>query len=275
MHLNPEPATTDPPREPSWEDTIPKIEPLIYRVHAGDSLGTAFVVAVSGPQDGGRHLAFATAWHVVKDVVTTDDPLDLIDCKGRTLVSPRPSMICPVGPPECDSALMLVPTEEPLLGSDALLPIPLRTMLPRGAELGWLGFPGLTYPELCFFKGVVSGHREGPSMYLVDGVAVNGVSGGPAFDRSGLLVGLFSSYLPNRRGDGATLPGLLIVVPLNLIRFWMQEILGATVMARRLDGKANSAAIPSAYVPASACLPVESAESDCAHARTTGPWYRA
>jgi hypothetical protein len=234
MTSSPQQPAPDASQNPSWEETISKIEPLVYQVRAGDALGTAFVIGMSGPRDGGRHLSLVTAWHVVKDVVTTDASLDLIDFKGTAIstLSNGPMTICPIGPAECDSALMIVPTREPLLNPDALFPMPLRTMLARGAELGWLGFPGLVYPELCFFKGVVSGHREDPSIYLVDGVAINGVSGGPAFDRNGLMVGLVSSYVPNRRGDGATLPGLLIVVPLNLVRFWMQEILGATVMER-------------------------------------------
>jgi hypothetical protein len=110
--------------------------------------------------------------------------------------------------------------------------MPLETMLPRGAEVGWLGFPGLVYPELCFFRGVVSGYSERPPIYLIDGVAINGVSGGPAFDRTGLLAGFVSAYVPNQVSGDLTLPGLMILTPLNLVRLWMQEILGATVRMR-------------------------------------------
>ena len=90
-------------------------------------------------------------------------------------------------------------------------------MLPRGTAIGWLGYPGLVFPELCFFHGVVSGHLETPPVYLIDGVAINGVSGGPAFDPSGLVVGLVSAYLPNRLHPDTTLPGLMIVTPLTHI----------------------------------------------------------
>jgi hypothetical protein len=78
----------------------------------------------------------------------------------------------------------------------------------------------------------VSGYQEQPPIYLVDGVAVNGVSGGPAFDRSGLAVGLVSAYVPNQIAPGRTLPGLMIVTPLNLVRYWMEEIMGAQVQLR-------------------------------------------
>jgi hypothetical protein len=40
-------------KERPWAELIPKIEPLVYQVHAGKALGTAFVVSVTGPTDGG------------------------------------------------------------------------------------------------------------------------------------------------------------------------------------------------------------------------------
>lgn len=231
--MNPE-AKSKGIEEYAWPELIPRLEPLIYQVRAGDSLGTAFVIAVTGKDDGGRHTMLVTAWHVVQDVVQTNEALDLVRADG-VLVSTLgdgPIAIYQVGPPECDTALILVSTGEPLVSPDVLLPMPLETMLPRGEGLGWLGFPGLVYPELCFFRGVVSGYQEMPPIYLVDGVAINGVSGGPAFDRTGLLVGLVSAYVPNQVDHGTTLPGLMIVTPLNLVRLWMQDIFGAETRLR-------------------------------------------
>jgi hypothetical protein len=221
-------------QERPWAELIPKIEPLVYQVHAGKALGTTFMVSVTGPADGSHHAMFATAWHVVKDVVQTTDPLELIRRDGVPLskLITGPVAVYPIGPPEGDTALICAPTREPLVEPSALLPIPLETMLPRGADVGWLGFPGLAYPELCFFRGVVSGYSERPPIYLIDGVAINGVSGGPAFDRTGLLIGLVSAYVPNQLDERRTLPGLMILTPLNMVRLWMQEIFGATVRMR-------------------------------------------
>ena len=217
----------------SWPDVITRIEPLIYRVHAADSMGTAFVIGRSR-SDGGRHTMLVTALHVVEDVLGNELPLDLVNRDGVQIstLTADAVRLYPVGPPECDTALIEIPTREPLLPEDALLPMPFETMLPRGAELGWLGFPGLVRPELCFFRGVVSGFQEEPPLYLVDGVAINGVSGGPAFDQSGLVVGFISAYVPNQVATGRTLPGLMIVTPLNLVRLWMQEMFGADVRFR-------------------------------------------
>jgi hypothetical protein len=222
---------------PDWPGIISKVEPLCFQVHAGDSLGTAFAIGISG-KDGGRHTMMATALHVVEGVLGNDKPIELIRSDG-TVISRQavgPLRIFPVGTPECDAALIEVPTKEPLLRAEQLCAMPLETMLPRGAPVGWLGYPGFVFPELCFFKGCISGYQENPPLYLIDGVAINGVSGGPAFDESGLLVGMVSAYLPNQIGPGRTLPGLMLATSGNMLRFWMQEVLGAEVRMRKERG---------------------------------------
>jgi hypothetical protein len=53
----------------------------------------------------------------------------------------------------------------------------------------------------------------GPSAYLVDGVAINGVSGGPAFhlgEHFPIIIGVVSAYIANRV-TGETLPGMCVV----------------------------------------------------------------
>jgi hypothetical protein len=93
------------------------------------------------------------------------------------------------------------------------LPLGAKDMYIRvGVEIGWIGFPAIA-TELCFFSGRVSAYLETHERYLVDGVAINGVSGGPAFTPSGKevsLIGVVSAYMPNRQ-LGETLPGLAVV----------------------------------------------------------------
>jgi hypothetical protein len=60
----------------------------------------------------------------------------------------------------------------------------------------------------------VSAWVQEMSAYFVDGVAINGVSGGPAFASYGddtlEIIGVVSAYIPNRV-TGETLPGLGII----------------------------------------------------------------
>jgi hypothetical protein len=58
-------------------------------------------------------------------------------------------------------------------------------------------------------------------------VAINGVSGGPAFhvDEQGrpLLLGVVSAYLPNK-AVGGTLPGLAVVQHVGHLEKWVQSL---------------------------------------------------
>jgi hypothetical protein len=176
-----------------------------------------------------------TAWHVVAPAIRDEVDLDVFTTGGAPLshLVSGPCTIQQVGPMECDSALVTIPTKQRLHTPDDLLALyPVESMLPRGATVGWMGFPGLVHPHLCFFQGVVSGHLENPPVYLIDGVAINGVSGGPAVDDRGQLVGFVTAYMPNEVEVGVTLPGLMILTPINLVRLWMQEIVGAEVWKR-------------------------------------------
>ena len=89
---------------------------------------------------------------------------------------------------------------------------PIEDRLPIGAEVGWLGFPAVTH-TLCFFSGNVSAFQEGRHAYLIDGVAINGVSGGPVLfshPTEGVqIVGSITAYIANR-ATGEALPGLSV-----------------------------------------------------------------
>ena len=102
-------------------------------------------------------------------------------------------------------------------------PLPLLetgAMLRVAAEMGWVGFPAMAWNELCFFSGRVSATRK--DSYLVDGVAIHGVSGGPAFSdcpshlavTPPVIVGVVSAYVPNR-ATGEALPGVSLVQDLS------------------------------------------------------------
>lgn len=111
--------------------------------------------------------------------------------------------------PENDSAVILFPVSDLELPAEPLPMIAADRVLKVGAGVGWLGFPSIARGTLCFFNGTVSAQQE--DAYFIDGVAINGVSGGPVFniyEKGVRIIGTISSYYPNFAQSG-TLPGLL------------------------------------------------------------------
>lgn len=97
---------------------------------------------------------------------------------------------------------------------DQILPlVPKERFIKPGVEIGWLGFPAIPRADLCFFSGRVSAFLPDISAYLVDGVAINGVSGDPALHLQGdslRVMGIVSAYIPNR-ATGDVLPGVAVI----------------------------------------------------------------
>ncbi|GAH68567.1 unnamed protein product, partial [marine sediment metagenome] len=109
-----------------------------------------------------------------------------------------------------DAAVILVTGDNPL-PNDTLEFIRERRHLRIGVEIGWVGFPIVSPNDLCFFTGKISCWLKKYRTYLVDGVAISGVSGGPAINTTSTgirIIGAVSAYLPNR--VGAT-PGLAMI----------------------------------------------------------------
>ena len=83
--------------------------------------------------------------------------------------------------------------------------IPSGQAVHRGIEVGWLGYPYLVDDgtRCCFFSGNISAFANG--RYFIDGVAIEGVSGGPAFytkDDEVYIIGCISEYKSaNVEGD--------------------------------------------------------------------------
>lgn len=115
-----------------------------------------------------------------------------------------------------DTAVLLFSRGDLPLPPDPLPLTPKDKSLRVGNKIGWLGFPAIPAASLCFFSGDISAWLQTQTAYLVDGVAINGVSGGPAFHIFQpdpplvIIVGVVSAYMPNR-ATGEVLPGLSVV----------------------------------------------------------------
>ena len=115
-----------------------------------------------------------------------------------------------------DSAIILLSHRDLSLPQDPIQLFPVETAIPVGMEVGWIGYPAIF--DLCFFSGRISGSigdfGNGRHAYLIDGVAISGVSGGPVIVKSGRwgtrITGSISAYYVNR-AKGEALPGLSLV----------------------------------------------------------------
>ena len=107
----------------------------------------------------------------------------------------------------------------------SLLPSSKRKKI--GVEVGWTGFPSLSASDLCFFSGTVSFYKSRENTYLIDGVAINGVSGGPVFSvlskSAPQIIGVISAYIANIRG-GDSLPGLLMASDLTAVHNHIKKL---------------------------------------------------
>jgi hypothetical protein len=111
-----------------------------------------------------------------------------------------------------DSAVVLFLKGELQLPESPIALLPMDEPCSIGSDVGWLGYPQIEARTLCFFAGTVSARQEDRRAYLIDGVAINGVSGGPVFHcpnpERAVIIGCVSAYHANRV-PGETLPGLL------------------------------------------------------------------
>jgi hypothetical protein len=80
---------------------------------------------------------------------------------------------------------------------------------------------------LCFLSGTVSARRDDLKAYLIDGVAINGVSGGPVINSTATegvqFVGVMTAYRANR-AFGDSLPGLSIAQDVSHFHGVIQHI---------------------------------------------------
>lgn len=194
-----------------WYKKLGSVLPYVFEILTPGGSGTGFQIFAN---DQGL-CGIATAYHVIDHALDWEEPIKVIHhSSGKSLLLKQSSRaIFPY--PEVDLAIIVFQKNDlPISSSpDNFLIDPQRNLI-RGVEVGWLGFPSVAPAhELCFFAGHVSSFLKQGS-YLVDGVAITGVSGGPAFyieEDTNLLriCGVISAYVPSR-SYGETLPGLCI-----------------------------------------------------------------
>ena len=193
----------------SWDQAIKLVTPHVVRIATPSGYGTGFLTFYNAAN---TWCAIATAAHVVAHADEWQQPIRVDHQHSDTTVFlPQGDRIIFVDHRN-DSAVILF-VKGPLKLPEVPIPLmPLNEPCSLGAEIGWLGYPTIEPFTLCFFAGPVSARLENRRAYLIDGVAINGVSGGPVFhcpdsDRI-QIIGCVSAYHANR-ATGEALPGLL------------------------------------------------------------------
>ena len=213
-----------------WHEAASRVAAATFRVYTSDAMGTAFLFSVGKGKEGQHIAMLATAWHVV-DQAPTGMTVRICDQSDREVVASKGGNIAVIEvSKQFDVAIIVVISTDDLFPEHTLLPIlPSEYELKRGAEVGWLGYPGILNPALCFFQGHVAGMVRVPRVgYLIDGVVIRGVSGGPIFDDRCHIAGLVSAYFYDQlEHESVTLPGVSFMVPIAFITEWVKKNLGA------------------------------------------------
>lgn len=196
--------------EMPWYEGVDMIRPHIVRISTPRGTGTGFLVSHS---KNSSVVGIATAAHVIDHAHYWEEPIRIDHISSGESLLVRHTQRAVFIEAQRDTAAMLFQRSNLPLPTEILQLAPKGAYLRTGADLGWLGFPAIS-TELCFFGGRISAWLAKDSAYLVDGVAINGVSGGPAFtlheNQPLLIMGVLSAYVPNR-ATGEVLPGLAVV----------------------------------------------------------------
>jgi hypothetical protein len=228
----------------TWQNLQSKIVPYVVRIETQHGTGTGFFFAYN---PAGTLAAIATAAHVIEEAHEWKQPIRLIHGESGTVSFVDEGNRVIFIDKKRDAATILVKKNSlpfPEKGLQLMDPTKYKSV---GVELGWIGFPSVAYPNLCFFSGRTSCFLFSEDCYLIDGVAINGVSGGPVFfekDEQPEIVGIISAYISNRAGNT---PGLLRaqdITPYADVLKTLQSLHDAKQKEKTLDEAAAKDAQP-------------------------------
>jgi trypsin-like peptidase len=194
----------------NWDEIVAKITPYIVKIETPQGHGTGFLCLYN---DDRSMCGIATARHVVHHADEWQEPIRVLHQATGTVALLKESDRLIWDDEKVDSAVILGPVSKFKFPQDVIPMLPPDHRLPIGVEVGWLGYPAIGPRVLCFFSGNVSAVQESIHAYLIDGVAINGVSGGPVVYSTATdgvqIVGAISAYMVNR-ATGEALPGLSV-----------------------------------------------------------------
>jgi len=197
----------------NWHAVVQIISPYVVKIETPRGHGTGFLCLYGEDKD---FVGIATAYHVIDDADQWQEPIRITHHQSSKTVLFKEGDRIIFGSRKNDSAVILLKSGIFDMPSELVPLIPADKILKIGVDVGWLGFPAMEPNTLCFFSGTISAHQMHRDAYLIDGVAINGVSGGPVFDEGVVagqpgihpkIIGIITAYIANR-DTGSTLPGL-------------------------------------------------------------------
>lgn len=193
--------------EITWGKAIEIVKSYVVKIDTPSVSGTGFLCAYT---ESKIVCGIATAAHVVNKSHIWEEPIRIQHfISGETKLLNASDRVIFLDL-KLDTAVILFAKGKITFPKDTLTFLSEKKYLRAGNEIGWVGFPSVSPNNLCFFTGRISCWVNDIRTYLVDGVAINGVSGGPVFyirDEI-IVIGSVTAYLPNK--VGAT-PGLAMV----------------------------------------------------------------
>jgi hypothetical protein len=191
-----------------WYQAVDELKLHMVRIATPNGTGSGFLLPWSSRTG---LCAVATASHVIDHAFYWEQPIRLDQIESSKTVLLRQDQRAILSDPKRDTAVLVFEAGAIRPPEADLEFIPEEKHLKVGNEVGWLGFPAIS-SSLCFFSGHVSAWQQSDQAYLIDGVAINGVSGGVVFflgPTQPVAVGVVSAYVPNR-ATGEVLPGLAV-----------------------------------------------------------------
>ena len=202
----------------------------LFLVRSYFASGTGFLVRMGTLEGYGKFAVVATAHHNVAEAMQARAEVLLYNESSGTsfTASPQSYEIAQAG--DLDVAFCTIFNENlpnlPVMESG-----PDQQWLKGGADVYWMGYPGLVEqyakkPTACVFAGICSGRfavqrSKAPgsppmqTMYVLDGTVLPGCSGGPAFTRTGQVIGVVVAHGAQRDEAGALLTtGVTLAIPL-------------------------------------------------------------
>lgn len=239
--------------EIAWADGLEKLRKYCFKISTPSGSGTGFIIKCANINN---IYGIATAYHIIRHSHAWEEPIKVIhELSGKQLILRAPErFIWPSAPN--DIAIIMFTNKELELPTEELRLTPADKHIKPGIRIGWVGYPAVAPDNLSFFSGAISCFLGNQLAYLVDGVAINGVSGGPAFIVSGDLmqiVGIVSAYIPNRV-TGESLPGVCFIVgiqPFHEVIRDIKSIEEAQAKAKEIE-KESTPSLPEEAGPTSA-----------------------